>query len=91
MDKNVELIDNRTMDRFEIQVEDGHKPRVEYTIVDGTYYLNYVHVPSEIRGKGYGELIMKLVLEYLAREEHPVKPVCSFAAAYMRRHPSNQA
>ncbi len=85
--EKAEFVDDQTLSRFELQLENGLKPKIDYTIVDDTYFLNYVKVPSEIQGRGYGDKIMKEAVEYIRSKNKKAVGICSFAATYLRRNP----
>jgi N-acetylglutamate synthase-like GNAT family acetyltransferase len=51
--------------------------------------MNIVHtgVPPAIAGRGIAADLMRAALAAAAEAKWQVNPVCSYAAAYLRRHP----
>ena len=82
----LEIIHNPAESRFEIQV-DGHLAVLDYTDEGGTLVILHVGVPHEFRGQGVAGVITKAGLEYAKSKSLRVIPLCSYAAAYIRRHP----
>ncbi len=85
--ENIEFIDNKTLSRFELNLGTTNTPFIDYTIVDGTYFLNYVKVPQEIEGRGYGNKIMKAASAYIVEQDKKAVGICSFASSYLSRNP----
>jgi predicted GNAT family acetyltransferase len=81
-----------------------HNPaqrRFEMETPAGTAFANYhkdgdvlivthTETPRAVRGRGYGDLLVKGMLDIARAEGRKVKPLCSFVAAYMRRHPETE-
>jgi len=72
--------------RFHAEV-DGYRAELDYRL-DGTI-LSILHtgVPSAIGGRGIAAELTRAALETARREGWTVRPLCSFAAVYLRRHP----
>ena len=79
-------------------VDNPDKSRCEMAVPGGTAFATYrragdvlmvphTEVPPADEGKGYASALMKGVLEHARAHGLKVRPLCSFAAAYMRRHP----
>ena len=72
--------------RFEISW-DGYPGRLDY-IQDGkNFVITHVGVHPELRGQGVAGRIVEASLVYAREQSLRVIPMCSYAAAYMRRHP----
>ena len=72
--------------RFTTNVE-GHEAHVEYADQDGTMAITHTIVPSAIGGRGIAGDLVKAALEHARAQGLKVAPHCSYAAAWMDRHP----
>lgn len=72
--------------RFAVQVE-GHQAELLYRRDDRRLTIDHTGVPQAIGGRGIAGELVKAVLEYARSEGLRVLPACSYAAAYVRRHP----
>ncbi len=72
--------------RFKTSV-DGHEAYVEYERADGIVTITHTIVPSEIGGRGIAAQLVQAALEYVRAEGLKVVPQCSYAAAYLKKHP----
>lgn len=72
--------------RFTAQV-DGQDGYVEYTQGEGVMALTHTIVPAAIGGRGIAGALVKAALEHAREQGLKVAPRCSYAAAYMDRHP----
>ena len=66
---------------------DGHEGYVEYSRHGDTLSIDHTIVPSAIGGRGIASDLVKAALEYVRAEGLKVHPACSYADAWMRRHP----
>ena|SRR5215204_2039089 len=77
---------NEDEQRFETWV-DGYLSKLDY-IQDGkNFVITHVGVSPELRGQGIAGKIVEVSLEYAKAKSLRVIPMCSYAAAYIRRHP----
>lgn len=82
----VQVIHNPEKKRFETNVE-GYPSKLDY-IQDGkNFVITHVGVHPELRGHGLAGLIVEAGLAYARKNDLRVIPMCSYAAAYIRRHP----
>lgn len=73
--------------RFETTVE-GHTGYVEYVLLpDGAIDIRHTIVPRAIEGRGVAAALMKQTLEYVRAKGWKAIPSCSYARAYILRHP----
>ena len=89
MDINLEQIQvthNPAENRFETWIDDKLS-KLDY-IQDGkNFVITHVGVHPELRGQGVAGRIVEVGLEYAKQNTLRVVPMCSYAAAYIRRHP----
>jgi predicted GNAT family acetyltransferase len=80
------LNDNEGLSRFEM-VEQGQTVFADYRIASGRLFIDHVESPVALRGSGAAGRLMDLVAER-AREAHlEIVPICSYAAAWLKRNP----
>ena len=73
--------------RFETDVE-GYTGYVEYALLPGGVIdVQHTIVPRAIEGRGVAAALMKHALEHARTKGWKVIPSCSYARAYILRHP----
>jgi hypothetical protein len=72
--------------RFRAEVE-GREAELAYRSRSGVMELTYTHVPEEIGGRGIAGALVEAALEHARSVGLKVAPSCSYAAAYIARHP----
>jgi len=84
--EKLEVTHNAEERRFETWV-DGYLSKLDY-IQDGkNFVITHVGVSPELRGQGIAGKIVEVGLIYAKVRSLRVVPMCSYAAAYIRRHP----
>jgi hypothetical protein len=79
-----------TRGRFQALV-DGEACVADYRIHDGVMLITHTEVPPWLQGRGIAAALVQAALDH-AREQHlKVNPLCSYAGAYMRRHPETRS
>ncbi len=82
----LEILHNEAEKRFEVWI-DGYLSKLDY-IKDGrNFVITHVGVYPELRGQGVAGKITQAGLEYAKANGLRVIPMCSYAAAYIRRNP----
>jgi uncharacterized protein len=71
--------------RFEATV-DRHLCVAEYERGDGEIIFTHTYVPTELRGRGIAEKLVRAALEYARAENLRVIPQCSYVAVFIRRN-----
>ena len=84
--EELEIIHNPNENRFEIWIE-GQLSKLDYAQRGSTIIMTHVGVPHEFRGLGIAGKITEAGLEYAKEKNLRVIPMCSYVAAYIRRHP----
>lgn len=80
---------NAAAGRFEARV-DGQLAECAYRRQGDTLLLTHTEVPSAAQGRGVAAALVKATLDWARAEGLRVRPLCSYVAAYMRRHPETQ-
>lgn len=66
---------------------DGQRAEVEYRLqAGGPLVVEHTRVPAAIGGRGIAAALTAEVLRFARRSGLKVVPVCSYTAAYLRRH-----
>ncbi|HLM53388.1 MAG TPA: GNAT family N-acetyltransferase [Pseudoxanthomonas sp.] len=68
---------------------DGREGTLAYRSEPGILELTHTYVPDEIAGRGIAGALVEAALEHARRERLKVVPCCSYAAAYIARHPQH--
>lgn len=72
--------------RFDTTV-DGHLCVLDYQLRDGDMIIQHTGVPSTVGGRGVAARLTQAALDTARERRWHVVARCSYAAAYMRRHP----
>ena len=71
--------------RFEWQ-QDGAIAFANYAIKDEIIFIEHVEAPQALRGTGAAGKLMQHIANYAQTHALKIKPICSYAAAWMRKH-----
>jgi predicted GNAT family acetyltransferase len=82
------VIDNAAKSRFEL-VEDGQTAFADYRREGGVLVIPHVESPHALRGKGTAGRLMEGVAAHARAEGARITPICSYAAAWLQRHPEH--
>jgi predicted GNAT family acetyltransferase len=52
--------------------------------------ITHTEVPPALEGRGIAAALVQATLDWARTEGLRVRPLCSYVAAYMRRHPQTQ-
>jgi predicted GNAT family acetyltransferase len=77
---------DRDAHRFATRV-DGAESVLEYELVDGVMTIEHTGVPPAWRGRGIAAALVEIAQAAARRAGWKVVPACSYAAAWMQRHP----
>lgn len=80
---------NAAEHRFESEV-DGHLSVAEYANQEGAMVFTHTFVPSELRGRGLAEALVRAGLDYAREQKARVVPACSYVATFIQRYPEYQ-
>ena len=82
----LEITHNEADHTFDVWI-DGYRSKLDY-IQDGkNFVITHVGVYPELRGQGIAGKIVEAGLQYAKQNSLRVIPMCSYAAAYIRRNP----
>jgi uncharacterized protein len=82
----VEVNHDATARRF-TTVVDGERAVLDYTLAAGVMTITHTGVPRPIEGRGIAAALMRKALETARDRGWRVVPACSYAAAYLVKHP----
>lgn len=72
--------------RFLTQV-DGQQAELHYTLRDRQMRIDHTGVPEAIGGRGIAAALVTAAFEHARAQGWKVIPACSYAAAFIERHP----
>src|SRR5690606_22126534 len=70
-----------------VAVQDGHEARLDYTLDGDVLAMTHTIVPEAIGGRGIAGHLVRSALEHARAAGLRVRPACSYAEAWMKRHP----
>ncbi len=82
-----EVRDEPARQRYELQVGDACA-FIDYRRGGGIVTMTHAEVPSALRGRGLGSVLVAGALERVRERGEKVVPLCPFIEHYMRRHPA---
>jgi uncharacterized protein len=68
-------------------VVDGERAALDYTVAAGVMTITHTRVPKPIEGRGVAAELMRRALATAREHGWRVVPACSYAAAYIAKHP----
>lgn len=83
------IFHNSEQHQFELKV-DEREAVLEYFLNHDTMVITHTYVPQILEGRGIGAALTRKALEFASEKNLKVIPVCSFAEAYIKRHPEYQ-
>ncbi len=76
--------------RFQTEVE-GQWCSVDYRLEDDVMTVTHTGVPTALEGRGIAAALMQALFDHAKVNGFKVRAQCSYAAAYMQRHPETAA
>lgn len=80
---------DRKARRFHAEV-DGAQCVLDYSLTDAVMTITHTGVPREVGGRGIASALVQAAMEAVREEGWRVVPACSYAAAWLQRHPGYQ-
>jgi len=84
--EELEITNNESEKHFEVWVN-GLPSKLDYIQDEDTFVITHVGVHPDLRGQGLAGRLTRAGLEYAKAKSLRVIPMCSYAAAYIRRNP----
>ena len=81
-----QVVDNAAMSRFELE-ERGALAFADYRRQGGRLVIPHVEAAPSLRGTGAASRLMEGVVAAAKAEGLGITPLCSYAAAWMKRRP----
>ena len=82
------ITDNAARHRFEL-LELGHVAYADYSREPGRLVIPHVEAPMALRGSGAAGRLMEGVVIHARAEGVKIVPLCSYAAAWLKRRPEH--
>ncbi len=79
------VIDNAARSRFELE-ESGQVCFADYRLQGDTLVIPHVEAPPSLRGTGAAGRLMAGVMALVRERDLKVRPTCSYASLWLRRH-----
>lgn len=86
---DIPVTHNQPEHRFETMVG-GQLAVCEYQLRGQQMEFTHTFVPSELRGRGIAEKLVRVALDTARDEARVVVPSCSYVDAFIRRHAEYQ-
>lgn len=80
---------NEAASRFEVDLG-GELAFASYRRDGELLLLTHTEVPWRAQGRGIAARVVQATLDWARAEGLRVRPLCSYVATYMRRHPDTQ-
>ncbi len=74
---------------FTVVVE-GERCELIYRLAGPVLTITYTGVPAAVGGRGIAAQLLQAALSFVRERGLKLVPACSYAAAYLRRHPEQQ-
>jgi predicted GNAT family acetyltransferase len=81
--------DNPERRRYELVVDDRIVSIADYSLQGDVLVVPHVETHPELRGQGNADRLMRGMLDDLRARELRIRPVCPYAAAFLRAHPAD--
>ncbi len=85
----MDIVHHPERSRFETIV-DGRLGVCAYRRQGDVLLMTHTEVPPELQGHGIAARLVQAALDWARAERLRVRPLCSYVAVYMRRHPETQ-
>ena len=83
------IVHDAAQSRFAVMV-DGRLCVCAYHLREGVVLFTHTEVPPALQGRGIAAALVRAALGWARAQGLAVRPLCSYVAAYMRRHPETQ-
>lgn len=83
---NIDVVHEPSAQRFVATVE-GQECVVDYRLSGSAMTITHTGVPTNLGGRGIAGEMTRHVLDFARGQGWKVIPACSYAAAYIEKHP----
>lgn len=73
--------------RYELDLGDGERAIALFRKQGEALAITHTEVPTHLEGRGHGSALMRAVMDDIRARGERARPLCSFARAWIRRHP----
>ncbi len=73
-------------DIFLVDLESNFNAKVFYQLQNCEMHITSTVVPEQLRGKGYGKVMMEAVLPEIESLGYKIVPVCPYVAYYIEKN-----
>lgn len=81
--------DNPGRRRYELIVDGRIVSIADYHVEGTTLVVPHVETDPEMRGQGMADRLMRGMLDDLRAGDRTIRPLCGFAAGFIRDHPAD--
>ncbi len=81
------VIDVAESSRFELLLDGERVGLADYSLTNGVLTVPHVETDPAHQGQGFAAVLMDGVIGSIRSNGQTIRPLCPYAAAYMRRHP----
>ena len=81
-----DVTDNKILSRFEL-IKNGYVTYADYALDGDVLVLRFVFAPEELRGSGAAGDLMAGIVAYAMAENLKIRPICGYAASWLRKRP----
>ncbi|HWL17766.1 MAG TPA: GNAT family N-acetyltransferase [Opitutus sp.] len=84
---DIAVTHNEAESRFETQVY-GELAVCDYHLEGDRMIFTHTYVPTELRGRGVAQKLVRTALEFAREKNYKVVPQCSYVAVFIEREKS---
>jgi hypothetical protein len=81
--------DNSDRRRYELMIDNRIVSVADYLLDGSTLTVPHVETDTAMRGKGMADRLMRGMLDDIRANERTIRPLCAFAADFIRQHPDD--
>ncbi|MCH2547219.1 MAG: N-acetyltransferase [Alphaproteobacteria bacterium] len=83
------ITNNTKKNRYELEI-DGHIAFADYRLDGNIIHIPHVEAPPKLRGTGAAGKLMQGIMQIAETENLKIRPICSYAASWLEKHPEYQ-
>ena len=83
------ITDNQDASRYELEIDGGIVFAI-YRRENATVVIRHVEAPPRLRGTGAAGRLMEGIVARARADHLKLRPLCSYAVAWLRRHPEHR-